>query len=152
MEINNDFRFQVIEGIPNSNELEILLSLYKAIFEDARPEFFKQRINEKENVVSIFAFYNQKPIGFKVGYKYNKNTMYSWLGGVLKKYRKQGVAIQLAKLQENWAKQNNYSKLRTKSMNRFKSMIILNLKNNFDIKKVYSNENGQTKIIFEKNI
>ena len=31
-------------------------------------------------------------------------------------------------------------------------MMILNLKNNFDIKQVYTNDSGQTKIIFEKNI
>jgi len=37
-------------------------------------------------------------------------------------------------------------------MNRFKSMMILNLKNGFDIKSVYTNEVGQTKVVFEKTL
>jgi hypothetical protein len=37
-------------------------------------------------------------------------------------------------------------------MNHFKGMLILNLKNGFDIKQVYTNDSGQTKIIFEKEI
>ena len=149
---NNNFQFQLIEGIPNSSQLEILISLYETIFEDARVDFFKERIKNKENVLSIIAFKEQEPIGFKLGYKYDENTMYSWVGGVLESYRKQGVAKQLSKFQEQWAKNKGYLKLRTKSMNRFKPMLILNLKNGFDIKQVYTNNSGQTKIIFEKDI
>ncbi len=37
-------------------------------------------------------------------------------------------------------------------MNRFKPMMIMNLKEGFDIKQVYTNDKGQTKIIFEKAI
>ena len=152
MERSKTFNFELIEAIPNTSELEILILLYQTIFEDARIDFFKDRIKSKENVLSIIAFDGSKPIGFKLGYKYDKNTMYSWVGGVLKDYRKQGVAKQLSRLQENWATVKGYQKLRTKSMNRFKPMIILNLKNGFDIKQVYTNDSGQTKIIFEKNL
>jgi len=37
-------------------------------------------------------------------------------------------------------------------MNTFKPMMILNLKNGFDIVNIYTNTKGQTKIVFEKNI
>ena len=37
-------------------------------------------------------------------------------------------------------------------MNRFKPMMILNLKNGFSITKVYTNTKGQTKIVFEKQL
>lgn len=149
---NNEFQYQLIEGIPNHNEMEHLLSLYTTIFEDAKPDIFKQRFKEKENVLSIIAFHKQKPIGFKIGYRYNQTTFYSWVGGILSNYRKQGIAKQLAKLQEEWVKNNGYTKLRTKSMNNFKPMMILNLKNGFNIKEAYTNDNGQTKIVFEKEI
>lgn len=151
-ETNNDLHFQLIEGTPDDNQLKTLLALYQVIFNDARPIFFKQRLNEKENVFAITAFKNQKPVGFKVGYNYDETTFYSWVGGTLEEYREQGIAKQLAQLQEDWAKKKGYSKLRTKSMNRFKPMMILNLKNGFDIKQVYTNNSGQTKIIFEKDI
>ena len=55
-------------------------------------------------------------------------------------------------LQHEVAKKKGYEKVRTKSMNRFKSMIILNLKNGFDIQQVYTNDSDQTKIIFEKEL
>lgn len=152
MERNNNFQFHLIEGTPNLNELKILLALYQKTFKDARPEFFKQRLHEKKHVLSIIALKNNTPVGFKAGYHYNDTTFYSWVGGILKDYREQEIAKRLAQLQENWAKNNGYSKLRTKSMNRFKPMMTLNLKNGFDIKQVYTNDSGQTKIIFEKEI
>lgn len=151
-EKNNSLHFQQIEGTPDNKELKILLTLYQDIFEDARPYFFKQRLHEKENILAIIALKGQKPIAFKIGYRYNEATFYSWVGGVLEEYRNLGIAKQLAQLQEKWAKKNGYQKLRTKSMNRFKPMMILNLKNGFDIKQVYTNKSGQTKIIFEKDV
>ena len=132
--------------------LEELLTLYTSVFNDAITEFFLERIQTKEKVFSIIAYYNNNPVGFKIGYQYNTNTFYSWVGGVLPEYRKKGIANNLAKLQENWALQNGFKKLRTKSMNKFKPMLILNLKNGFDIIQVYTNEKGQTKIVFEKEI
>ena len=48
-------------------------------------------------------------------------------------------------IQEKYAKAKGFTKLRTKSMNQFKPMMILNLKNGFDISKVYTNAKGQTK-------
>ncbi|MCF2874733.1 MULTISPECIES: GNAT family N-acetyltransferase [unclassified Tenacibaculum] len=144
--------FKQIEGIPDKKGLEELLTLYTSVFNDAITEFFLERIQTKEKVFSIIAYYNNNPVGFKIGYQYNSNTFYSWVGGVLPQYRKKGIASQLAKLQENWALQNGFKKLRTKSMNKFKPMLILNLKNGFDIIQVYTNEKGQTKIVFEKSI
>ena len=149
---NDHIQFKLIENYPDSKQLVILIDLYTAIFEDARIDIFKKRLTTKKNVLSLIAYKDNQPIGFKVGYRYNEYTFYSWVGGILKNLRNQGFAAKLAELQENWAKKNGYSKLRTKSMNRFKPMMILNLKNGFDIKQVYTNGSGQTKIIFEKNI
>ena len=52
----------------------------------------------------------------------------------------------------NYLKEKGYQRIRTKSMNRFKPMMILNLKNGFDIVQVYTNDSGQTKIVFEKDL
>lgn len=152
MEENKSLEFILIEGIPDKDTFETLVSLYTTIFNDAQPHFFTRRISEKENVVAILATHHKKPIGFKIGYHYDENIFYSWVGGVTESYRKQGVAMHLAKLQEDWARAHGYRRLRTKSMNCFKPMMILNLKNDFDIKQVYTNDRGQTKIVFEKNI
>ena len=149
---HQNIKIKVIQGVPSKEVLDDLLTLYSSIFEDAIIEFFMERISSKEDIVSIIAYINQVPVGFKIGYRYNENTFYSWVGGVLPKYRKQGIAKRLAETQEIVVKEKGYTKLRTKSMNRFKPMLILNLKNGFDIVQVYTNEKGQQKIVFEKKV
>ena len=149
---HQNIKIKTIQGVPMKKNMEELLTLYTTVFEDAIVTFFNDRITSKEDVVSIIAYINQVPVGFKIGYRYNENTFYSWVGGVLPKYRKQGIAKQLAETQEIVVKEKGYTKLRTKSMNRFKPMLILNLKNGFDIVQVYTNEKGQQKIVFEKKV
>ncbi len=148
----NKFTYQQIESQISSELLEKVLLLYAAIFEDHKPDFFKQRIKEKEDVLILLVYDAKKLIGFKVGYRYNNTTFYSWVGGVLPTYRKNGIAQKLIHLQHQWATEHQYQKIRTKSMNRFKPMLILNLKNGFDIVQVYTNDSQQTKIIFEKKL
>lgn len=148
----NKFTYQTINGIPEQKVLDELLQTYDTLFEDARLDFFVDRINTKEDLVINLCYDKSVLIGFKLGYRYDKRTLYSWVGGVLSEYRKQGIAQQLMSLQHENATEKGYHKVRTKSMNRFKPMIILNLKNGFDIVKVYTNDSNQTKIIFEKNL
>lgn len=150
--MKDQMHYSVIEGIPKQAQLKELLHLYATIFEDAHLKFFIERIETKTQLLCLIAYDQNTPVGFKIGYRYDETTFYSWVGGVLKSHRKKGIAKTLASLQEKWAQENGFSKLRTKSMNRFKPMLILNLKNGFDIVQVYTNDSGQTKIIFEKAI
>jgi len=149
---NVNITYKNIKGLPDKSLLIELSELYCNIFEDADLIFFKNRITEQTELFSVLAFHNNILIGFKIGYPYNDSAFYSWIGGVTLMYRKQGVATKLAKLQEVYAKKEGFKKLRTKSMNAYKPMMILNLKNGFDIKQVYTNDKGQTKIFFEKDI
>jgi len=144
------FTFKIVEEIPTKELLEDILVVYKSIFDDYKLDFFKNRIHQKEDLIMILCYEKNQLKGFKIGYRYNDTTFYSWVGGVLPEQRKKGIAKQLAQLQEQKVKEKGYLKIRTKSMNRFKSMMILNLKNGFEIKSMYTNEVGQTKIVFEK--
>jgi predicted GNAT superfamily acetyltransferase len=148
--VKNNISYKTIEGIPDGNTYQELAILYTTLFKDADLEFFKQRINGQLKALYVLAYSAKILIEFKIGYPYNKHTFYSWVGGVHPKFRKQGIAKQLAKLQENYAKNKGFTKLRTKSMNQFKPMMILNLKNGFDIVNIYTNTKRQTKIVFEK--
>lgn len=148
----NKSNIKVIEGIPSEQDQQILINLYTDLFEDAETVFFMDRLITKEQICSLIAFQNNKPVGFKIGYRYNETTFYSWVGGVLPEFRRKGIAKKLAQKQELWAKENHFKKLRTKSMNRFKPMMILNLKNGFNIISVYTNDSNQTKVVFEKEL
>lgn len=151
MEIDS-ITYTSIQGKPESRIISKLLELYVEFFNDADTEFFKQRISEHSKLYTILAFHDEKLIGFKIGYPYSETTFYSWIGGVHQDYRKQGVASKLAELQEIFTKKEGNKKLRTKSMNTYKPMMILNLKNGFDILNIYTNTKGQTKIVFEKDL
>ena len=142
----------IIHGTPSPDQVDVLTEIYVNLFADAKVQFFKSRLATKEDIIALIAYYDSIPVGFKVGFKYNNDTYYSWVGGVTQRYRNQGIAQRLANVQEKEVRLKGYSRLRTKSMNRFKPMMILNLKNGFDITKVYVNDSGQTKIIFEKDL
>ncbi len=149
---NDKFTYNMLEGHPSKELLEDILFVYKSIFDDYKLNFFKERIHHKEDVLIVLCYNENQIVGFKIGYRYNNTTFYSWAGGVLSEFRRHGIAHKLAQLQEQRVKEKGYMKMRTKSMNRFKPMMILNLKNGFNIKSMYTNDVDQTKIIFEKDI
>lgn len=149
---NVNISYNIFEGDLSNNLFTELLNLYNQLFEDADLEFFKTRFTTQANICSVLAFKKTQLIGFKIGYPIENNTFYSWIGGVNSEFRNIGIGKQLATLQENYAIQKGFSVLKTKSMNRFKPMMILNLKNGFNITKVYTNTKGQTKIVFEKQL
>lgn len=150
--VNNSINYITISGLPDDNVYQDMINLYSETFNDADIVFFKQRIDDHPKLLSVLAYNDTILIGFKIGYPYNETTFYSWIGGVKQTFRQQGVAKQLALLQQQWAKENGFEKLRTKSMNNFKAMMIMNLKNGFNITKVYTNTKGQTKVVFEKEL
>ncbi len=148
----DSLNYKLVVGNSNTTLLKELLKIYTLVFEDADVDFFKTRFNEHPEVISVLVYHKNKLIGFKIGYPYDEDTFYSWIGGVLSDFRQKGIAENLAKQLELAARSLGFRKLRTKSMNKFKPMMILNLKRGFDIVSIYTNEAGQTKIIFEKEI
>ncbi|MCF6294937.1 MAG: GNAT family N-acetyltransferase [Flavobacteriaceae bacterium] len=150
--VKNSILYKTIEGIPDTEIYQDIVNLYSEIFEDADLKFFKKRVEKHAKLFSVLAYHDNKLIGLKIGYPYREDTFYSWIGGVHAEFRRQGVAINLAINQEEYAKTKGFTRLRTKSMNQYKPMMILNLKNGFDIINIYTNTKGQTKIVFEKLI
>ena len=150
--VKDNILYQLHQGIPESGLLNEVNDLYVKLFSDADPDFFIKRVRAHPDLMLVTARVQNALIGFKLGYPILNDTFYSWIGGVHPYNRKQGVAFQLAELQENWAKKHGFKFLKTKSMNRFKPMMMLNLKRGFDITKVYTNEKGQTKVVFYKAI
>ncbi len=147
---NDNITYKTIKGVPNAQLLSEIVLLYTAIFNDADVSFFYKRIQENPKLFSVLAYYNNKLVGFKIGYPKNKLVFYSWIGGVDESFREKGIGKTLALTQEQWVRKQGFKSIQTKSMNRFKPMMILNLKNGFNIIKVYTNDSGQTKVVFEK--
>ena len=114
-------------------------------------EEYKLRL---ENVVQLIliAEVEGEIAGFKVGYA-RDDYFYSWMGGVLPKFRKIGVAKALAVEQETWAKKNNFNAIQFKTWNQHKAMLIFSLKNGFDIIALEKRKRvADYRIILEKKI
>lgn len=138
-----------ILGMPKDNVLENILALYRNLFQSEADVY---GMKTKRNLVTFLALQNGEPAGFKMGYERNESQFYSWLGGVAKPFRNQGVASELMKRQHEWCRQNGYRTVRTHTKNKWKSMLILNLQHGFDIIGTYTNQESGTKIMLEKRI
>ena len=114
--------------------IETVVRLSKQIPEFSAPhrlDEYEKRLKNTKHLILV-AFDRSLPIGFKVGYE-RDGYFYSWMGGVLPKYRMKGVAQKLADEQEAWARQQNYSHITFKTRNRHRAMLLFALKNDFQI-------------------
>lgn len=94
----------------------------------------------------------EKVIGYKIGYALDDTKFYSWLGGVDTDFREFGIGSTIMEKQHQYLREKGYSVVQTKTMNKWRSMLILNIKNGFDVMNTYKDEKGLHKIILEKNL
>ena len=91
--------------------------------------------------------------GFKLGYALDSDTFYSWIGGVLPQHRKKGIAKQLLSYQESWCESRGYKSIRVKSTNLFRPMLLMLIKNKYNIIGTEHSETfDTTKILFSKDL
>ena len=129
-----------------------------AIIEAQIPEFSspKKLVDIRERLAQshfllLISYYHDEPIGYKLGYALSDDIFYSWLGAVLPAHRGHGLAQKMLNAQEAWVKQHHYHRIQVKTMNRFRAMLSMLIKNNYhiiDIEKAISSLD--VKIRFEK--
>lgn len=144
--------FSEIENRPDQKTYKQIEEFYKLIFENIDFDKFEKRISESVKLFTVLALKEDKIVGFKIGYEIAPKKFYSWIGGVDRDFRGQGIAAELMKRQHDWCVINGYDIIQTKTKNSFKSMLILNIKKGFDIVDVYKNTQGDLKIIMEKKL
>ncbi|EPT7002192.1 GNAT family N-acetyltransferase [Cronobacter malonaticus] len=92
----------------------------------------RQRIGARV-ACALVAYDGAEPVGFKLGYESAPGEFYSWLGGVVPAYRRDGVAQQLLETQECWARENGYQRLYVKTRNQFRAMLMLLVRNGYEV-------------------
>lgn len=121
--INQNEYCKIIRVLNNIPEFDSLFYL----------ESVKKELSDKESIV-LLAEFAGKPVGCKIAYnRYFDGSVYSWLGGVLPPYRRQGVAGELLKALEHEAKNCFFESIRLKTRNKHLPMLIFSLKNGFYI-------------------
>ena len=145
-----DFEYFQYSSIPDNSIVEGIMSLHRSIFGDSNDLVYK--MESKKNLLINVAIKDTHVVGYKIGYELNHDKFYSWLGGVDKDFRKYGVASKLMDIQHQYLKENGYKIVQTKTMNKWKNMLILNIKKGFDVISTYTDEKGEIKVILEKSL
>ena len=132
--------------------LNHLVALEANIFENPLTgDVFVAELNGKKNLLVLVAFQDSKPCGYKIGFEYSSNTFFSWSGGVIPDCRKCGLGRTLIERQHQAAKELGYSYVRTHTKNKYREMLILNIKSGFEITGVYKSlQEAHQGIILEK--
>lgn len=81
-------------------------ALNRAVFGDERVIYRLDR----EDLVLLLATVEGEPVGYKVGYRENETTFYSAKGGVLRPWRRRGVARALLARMEAEARRLGYAR------------------------------------------
>ncbi|MFD1032647.1 GNAT family N-acetyltransferase [Metaplanococcus flavidus] len=145
-----NIRYQKFEEQPNSEIIESIAKVHKEIF--GGTDQWLEKLKSKQKVLVNIALKDSEVIGFKIGYALDEITFYSWLGGVSSQYRNYGVASELMKQQHTDLKEMGYEVVQTKTMNKWRNMLLMNIRDGFDIVGTKIDERGELKIILEKKL
>lgn len=136
-------------GMPDANTLKKVMDLHDRIFGSGSGEVMDE-LEKQHNVHIAVAYEDDELVGYKIGYERKTSHFYSWLGGVHPNHRKKGIGQKLLLEQHGWCSTMGYRTIRTHTKNSFKNMLILNLKNGFDVIGTFTDRKGDPKIILEK--
>lgn len=140
----------VIETWPwTDSQLQDVSSIVREIFDIATVDKIKSETAKRGKPLLLIARRDGKLAGFKLGYG-NGEVFESWLGGVLPEFRDLKIATTLMRKQHEVVQASGYKIVRTKTYHRWLPMLLMNLKNGFQIAATEPGRNGETKITLEK--
>lgn len=148
--IDLDINYLQFESMPDEMILNGIVQLHQSIFGSVEG-LVKQMLTKQKLLVQV-AMDDAKVIGYKIGYEQKDDSFYSWLGGVDETYRNYGIASKLMEKQHQFLREHGYKIVQTKTKNKWRNMLILNIKNGFDVIGTYTDEKGEPKIILEKKL
>lgn len=134
--------------------LQVLEDLERPTFpEPLSKAVFATELRGKRNLLVLVAAQGGTICGYKIGFEHASNVFFSWSGCVLPEFRRQGVASRLMAEQHRIAKNLGYSYVRTHTKNKYRGMLVLNIKSGFDVTGVYKNMSEKMHgIILEKSL
>lgn len=143
-------KYMIYNTLPTGDVFTELISLHRRVFNTSEDLAAEMAI--KPQLLIITAMAGTKLVGYKIGYELKNDKFYSWLGGVDPNYRGHGIATELMQRQHKHLMEKGYGIIQTKTMNKWRGMLILNIKNGFDVIDTYIDEQGLHKNILEKQL
>ncbi|WP_323813107.1 GNAT family N-acetyltransferase [Cellvibrio sp. NN19] len=132
------------------SELLILHNQIDELSPIANSDYFAERIGDKI-YLALVAEIEGVLVGYKLGYWLTESIFYSWLGGVHPTHRKKGIAKQLLLEQERQVFEAGGTEVRVKSMNQFRSMLLLLIAQEYEITGTEMMQGQDIKILFSKH-
>ena len=138
------------------NELVQAVKISKKIPEFNDPyalQEYKSRISGESHLI-LTAKDNKKTVGFKIGYdRFHDGMFYRWIVVVFAEYLKRGVATALAEIQEKWAEEMSYNKIKMITRKKHKAIIRFSLHRGFKITGGTSkNPASESRVWMEKSL
>jgi len=140
------------EGEIPASVIEEISGLMVACFGEGPQPDFAQRIAEKLRPMALIARVDGQAVGFKLGYEKNREEFFSWLGGVIETHRRKGIARELLRRQHEWCRDRGYQAVVTESANEYRTMIILNLSEGFEIVGTRNNPERGLRVLMRKRL
>ncbi|AZZ98667.1 GNAT family N-acetyltransferase [Pseudoalteromonas sp. R3] len=110
------------------------------VVEQQIPEFSNPKTREDilqrlagRKYLALIASCDGQPVAYKLGYEQAPQQFYSWLGAVVPVCRGKGIARALLLEQERWCREQNFTHIEVKTMNRFKTMIQMLVSHDYHI-------------------
>jgi GNAT superfamily N-acetyltransferase len=144
----------VIIDLIAPDDLAEVVTLYNQIFRPARgKDDFERRYLGRHNIVQMLARLNHRPVGFVLGFELKPRVFFVWFVGVLPAHRRQGIASQLLDAAHSWARQNDYESVRLECFNRQRDMLLLALKNEYDVIGLrYDSDHSDNLLLLQKSL
>ena len=142
--------FKQFLKFPEHEIIAGILELHETVFGDSKT--LVEKIKSKQKVLINVALDESTVIGYKIGYELDSQKYYSWYGAVHEEYRGKGIASRLLEQQHRFLVESGYEIVQTKTRNKWRGMLILNIKNGFDVLETFTDDEGIHRIILEKKL
>ncbi|WP_438315657.1 GNAT family N-acetyltransferase [Sporosarcina sp. FA9] len=142
--------YKRFSGIPDDETIEGILKLHENIFGDS--DTLIDKMKSKPKILINVALDESEVVGYKIGYELNDSKYYSWYGGVHVDYRGRGIALKLMEEQHRYITNAGYQVVQTKTRNKWRGMLVLNIKNGFDVIETFTDEDDIHRIVLEKKL
>lgn len=141
------------DTVPASAQYGSVIDILSAALETPAVELlaYLRYQQQRQPVQAWLALADGIVVGCKLGYERKPGHYYSWLGGVHPNFRGRGIAAELMRRQHAWCRAQGYRVVRTHTYNRWRAMLLLNLRHGFDIIGTVQGAHGLT-IVLEKEL
>lgn len=143
--------YETHENFISDALLADLLPLFECAFGPAPPDY-AERVRLCPRLLLLVARSGGRAVGYKLGYARELDVFYSWLGGVHPDFRQRGIARELLERQHRWCASHGFRQVLTETRTPFKAMLILNLKQGFDVVGFSLDPGGQPSVLLSKTL